>query len=62
MSLRESYDEHKTGFVVGVTCLILILGGLYYYGGRSKQVKYIPRPPGRARSLRPCRRPGRSIP
>jgi HlyD family secretion protein len=41
MSLRESYDEHKTGFVVGVTCLILILGGLYYYRGRSKQVKYI---------------------
>src|ERR1700693_5780853 len=41
MSLREFYEEHKTSFVLGVTCLVLIVGGLYYYRGRSKEVKYI---------------------
>jgi HlyD family secretion protein len=41
MPLRESYEEHKTGYAIGAICLILILGGVYYFDGQSKDVKYI---------------------
>jgi HlyD family secretion protein len=41
MSLRESYKEHKTSYAMGAVCLFLVLGGVYYYDGQSKAVKYI---------------------
>ena len=41
MSLRESYQEHKTSYAIGAICLILILAGVLYYNGRSTDPKYI---------------------
>src|ERR1700722_17198168 len=44
MTLRDSYRRHKFAYFVGVVCWMAILGGGYYYRGRSKDPGYIRAP------------------
>jgi HlyD family secretion protein len=41
MSLRESFAQHKKKYLFSAVCLILLLGGIYYYRTRSSAPKYI---------------------
>lgn len=40
MSLKESYQEHKKAYVIGLACVILILVLWYVFKGGSSQPKY----------------------
>jgi HlyD family secretion protein len=45
MSLTQSYRQHKTGYIVGALCLLLIVGGAVYFATtRSKGPKYLTAP------------------
>lgn len=44
MSLRESYQQHKKPYIIGAIALILILGGWYYFRGRSGSPKFTTAP------------------
>jgi HlyD family secretion protein len=45
MSLKESFRQHTTGYIVGIVCLLLAVGGvLYYVKGRSTAPKYLTAP------------------
>ena len=41
MTLGDSYPRHKFAYLAGGVCLIAILGGGYYYRGRSKDPAYL---------------------
>jgi len=41
MSLRESILLHKKTYLIGAVCLVLLLAGLYWFKGRTKQPSYI---------------------
>ncbi len=40
MSLKESYQEHKKAYVIGLACVILVLVLWYVFRGGSSQPKY----------------------
>ena len=41
MSLRESIQLHKKAYLIGAVCVVLLLAGLYWFKGRTKQPGYI---------------------
>jgi HlyD family secretion protein len=41
MSLRESIQLHKRAYLIGSVCVVLLLAGLYWFKGRTKQPSYI---------------------
>lgn len=41
MAFREFYQGHKKKLAAGGVCLVVLLAGLYYYKGRSKEPNYI---------------------
>jgi len=40
MSLKESYQQHRRGYFIGIGCLVLILGYWAYAHAKSKDPKY----------------------
>lgn len=40
MPLRESYQHRKKSYIVGIICIVLLLGGFTYYKTRSKDPVY----------------------
>ncbi|HWG58328.1 MAG TPA: efflux RND transporter periplasmic adaptor subunit [Candidatus Acidoferrales bacterium] len=40
MPLRESYQHRKKTYIIGLICLVLLLGGFTYYKTRSKDPTY----------------------
>jgi len=45
MSLKESYRQHSTGYIVGIVCLLFAIGGAIYFAkGGSKAPKYLTAP------------------
>jgi HlyD family secretion protein len=45
MNLKESYRRHTTGYVIGIVCLLLAIGGMGYFAKRrSNAPKYLTAP------------------